>query len=173
MEVPQPVAGHDSPDDAARPEWTIMDALRRYGTDAARLGHAFAGLHGLQPADLQALVAIMSAEGSGAPLTAGQLRQHLGLSAGGTSLVIDRLQAAGHIRRVRDHPSDNRVVHLRYTEQGVAAGTAFFGPLGDRTSAILASFSPAELAVISQFVTAAASALHDHVAALESEAPER
>jgi MarR family protein len=84
--------------------WAIIDALRRYGTDSSRLGHAFAGLHQLQPADLCALVAIMSAEGNGAPLTAGQLREHLGLSSGGASLVIDRLERAGHIRRARDHP---------------------------------------------------------------------
>ena len=60
--------------DQARIRWTIIDALRRYGTDSSRLGHAFAELHQLQPADLRALVAIMSAEGNGAPLTAGQLR---------------------------------------------------------------------------------------------------
>jgi len=66
------------------------------------------------PADLRALVAIMSAEGNGTPLTAGQLREHLSLSSGGASLVIDRLERAGHIRRARDDPADNRVVHLRY-----------------------------------------------------------
>ena len=57
------------------------------------------------PADLRALVAIMSAEGNGTPLTAGQLREHLSLSSGGASLVIDRLERAGHIRRARDDPA--------------------------------------------------------------------
>lgn len=147
--------------------WAIIDALRRYGTDSARLGQEFAGLHHLQHADLQALVAIMSAEGSGQPLTAGQLRAHLGLSSGGTSLVIDRLEAAGHIRRVRDHPTDHRVVHLRYTEQGRATGVAFFGSLGERTNALLDQFSAAELQVIQRFLTGAADALHDQVRRLE------
>ena len=150
-----------------RIRWSIIDALRRYGTDSARLSHAFAALHQLQAADVRALVAIMSAEGNGTPLTTGQLRDQLGLSAGGASLVIDRLQAAGHIRRARDHPTDNRVVHLRYTEQGMATGLAFFGSLGDQANAILNQFSPGELQVIGKFITAMADSMHHYVQSLE------
>jgi DNA-binding MarR family transcriptional regulator len=155
-------------DGESRVRWDIIDALRRYGTDGARLGHAFAALHQLQPADLQALVAIMSAEGNGTPLTAGQLREHLGLSSGGASLVIDRLEEAGHIRRARDHPTDNRVVHLRYTDQGRATALAFFGSLGARAHAVLDQFGPDELAVISAFIGAMADSMHEHVTEMES-----
>jgi DNA-binding MarR family transcriptional regulator len=120
----------------------------------------------LQPADLRALVAIMSAESAGDPLTPGRLRRDLGLSSGGTSYVIDRLERAGHVRRVREHPTDNRIVHLRYTEQGMATGVAFFGPLGERTGRILEQFSEAELATIHRFITGAAESIHDHVTEL-------
>ena len=154
-------------DEASRIKWSIVDALRRYGTDSARLSQVFAARHGLQPVDVRALVAIMSAEGNGAPLTAGQLRDRLGLSAGGASLVIDRLQAAGHIRRTRDHPADNRVVHLRYTDQGMATGLAFFGPLGERTYAVLDQFTGEQADVILRFLNAAADSLHEHVGRLE------
>ncbi len=153
--------------DTARLRWQIADALRRYGTDSGRLGHAFAALHHLQPADVTALVAIISAEGSGAPLTAGQLRAQLGLSAGGASLVIDRLERSGHIVRARDHPSDHRVVHLRYTDQGRATGQAFFGPLGSQVNAILDTFSAQELQVIRSFVTAVAESVREQVSARE------
>ena len=105
----------------------------------------------------------MSAEGNGTPLTAGQLRHHLGLSSGGTSLVIDRLEAAGHIRRVRDHPTDNRIVHLRYTDQGRATGIAFLGSLGDRAHAILDQFSLGELEIIQRFIAAMAGAVREQV----------
>lgn len=154
-------------DDQSRTRWIIIDALRRYGTDAGRIGHAFAELHRLQAADLRALVAIMSAEGSGTPLTAGQLRERLGLSSGGTSLVIDRLERAGHIRRARDNPADNRVVHLRYTDQGKATGLAFFGSLGDRAHAIMDGFGGDELQVIARFVTAMADSARQYVRELE------
>jgi DNA-binding MarR family transcriptional regulator len=158
-------------DDQARLRWGIIDALRRYGTDSGRIGHAFAELHRLQPADLRALVAIMSAEGNGTPLTAGQLREQLGLSSGGASLVIDRLEQAGHIRRARDHPADNRVVHLRYTDQGKATGLAFFGSLGDRAHAILDGFTEDELQVIARFITAMADSARQHVRELEARLP--
>jgi DNA-binding MarR family transcriptional regulator len=46
----------------------------------------------------------MSAEGNGTPLTAGQLREQLGLPSGGASLVIDRLERAGHHRHGRLGP---------------------------------------------------------------------
>jgi DNA-binding MarR family transcriptional regulator len=128
-------------------------------------------VHRLQPADLRALVAIMSAEGNGAPLSAGQLRAQLGLSSGGTSLVIDRLERAGHIRRVRDHPADNRVVHLRYTDQGRATGLAFFGALGERANAVLDQFSDDELAVIERFIAAMADSVHEHVAEFDRDTP--
>ena len=158
-------------DNQARLRWAIIDALRRYGTESGRIGHAFAVLHQLQAADLRALVAIMSAEGKGAPLTAGQLREQLGLSSGGASLVIDRLEQAGHIRRSRDHPADNRVVHLRYTDQGKATGRAFFSSLGGRTHAILDDFTDDELQVIARFITAMADSTRQHVQELEGRLP--
>ena len=160
-------------DGQARIRWIIIDALRRYGTDSGRIGHAFAELHRLQAADLRALVAIMSAEGNGTPLTAGQLREQLGLSSCGASLVIDRLEQAGHIRRSRDHPADNRVVHLRYTDQGKATGLAFFGSLGDRAHAILDGFTDDELQVIARFITAMADSAHQHLRDLEDQPPGR
>lgn len=155
--------------DEAGLRWVVIDALRRFGTDSGRIGHAFAERHGLQAADLRALVAIISAEGSGAPLTAGRLRGQLGLSSGGASLVIDRLERAGHIRRARDHPADNRVVYLRYTDQGRATGLAFFGSFGDRAHAILDRFSDAELQVIAHFITGMADSAAEHARELEQE----
>jgi DNA-binding MarR family transcriptional regulator len=154
-------------DGEARLRWTIIDALRRYGTDSARLGHLFAERHQLQPADLCAWVVIRGGEGGGTPLTAGQLREQLALSSGGASLVIDRLERAGHIRRARDHPADNRVVHLRYTDQGKATGLAFFGSLGDRANAILDRFTDDELLVIAGFIAAMADSVRQQVQDLE------
>jgi DNA-binding MarR family transcriptional regulator len=145
----------------------IIDALRRYGQDSSRLGHAFSLLHDLQPPDLRALVAIMQAEDDGEPMTPGRLREHLRLSSGGTSVVIDRLERAGHVARVRDHPSDHRVVHLRKTAQGTSTAIAFFGPLAARTQALAETFGEAEQETIARFVDGAATALREHLAALE------
>ncbi len=53
----------------------------------------------MHPTDLNALLAVMRAERAGAPLTPGRLGQHLGLSSGATTAVIDRLERAGHVQR--------------------------------------------------------------------------
>lgn len=145
----------------------IVDALRRYGQDSARLGHVFSALHELQPPDLRALVAILQAEDDGVPLTPSRLREHLGLSSGGTSVVIDRLERAGHVARVRDHPTDNRVVHLRKTSQGTATALEFFGPLAARTRALAETLTEAERDAVATFLDGAAAALSEHLAALE------
>lgn len=154
-------------DDQARLRWSIVDALRRYGPDANKVGHLFAAQNKLQPVDLDALVAILGAEGSGEPLTPGKLKGRLGLSSAGTSYVIDRLVSSGHVRRSREDPADNRVVHLRYTEAGQATAMAFFGSLGRRTDAVLNQFSPDELAVIARFMTTMTATMRAHVESLE------
>jgi DNA-binding MarR family transcriptional regulator len=150
---------HDS---AQQRRWLIIDLLRRYGTDAAAVVHAFSAAHGLAPADLQALVAIMSAEGQGSPLSPKDLRHIIGLSSGGTSYVIDRLENAGHIRRERSD-ADRRIVRLHFTEHGMATGVAFFGPLGARMEEVLDQFDGGELAIIERFLAGAAASVRAHL----------
>jgi DNA-binding MarR family transcriptional regulator len=145
----------------------IIDLLRRYGTDAAAVGHAFSAAHGLQTSDLQALVAIMSAEGRGSPLSPKDLRPIIGLSSGGTSYVIDRLEGAGHIFRERS-TTDRRVVRLRFTDHGMATGLAFFGPLGARTEEVIDQFGDDELEVILRFLTGAVASMREHLDHLRS-----
>ncbi|OIJ64428.1 hypothetical protein WN71_029040 [Streptomyces mangrovisoli] len=141
----------------------ITDALRRYGTDSTRLAHAFAAAHELRPADLFALVAVLTAERAGDPLTPGGLQRHLRLSSAGTSYLIDRLEAAGHVRRSREDSADNRKVRLRYTEGGMRTALSFFGPLADSTTAVLDGFDDAEIDVVARFTAAIADAMNAHV----------
>lgn len=72
--------------------------------------HRFAGEQGLHATDIQALGAILDAP---SPLTPGKLGQHLGITSGSVTACLDRLEKAGHVRRVRDS-ADRRVVHLHY-----------------------------------------------------------
>jgi len=148
----------------------VIDAMRRYGSDSSRLGHAFAALHRLQTADLQALVAILAAERTGTPMTPSILREHLGLSSGGTTYVIDRLERAGHIRRTRGASGDNRVVQLHHTDQGIATALQFFRPLGVAMFGLLDQFDDDELAVVARFAEASAEMLRSHLEDLEASA---
>ncbi|MEV4641889.1 MarR family transcriptional regulator [Actinoplanes sp. NPDC049548] len=139
----------------------IVTLLRSYSVEAQHVGHAFAQRHGLHPTDLQALIAVMHAEGRGDPLTPGRLGEEIGLSSGATTAAIDRLERAGHLRRSRES-ADRRVVHLRYGEPGMALAMAFFGPLGQRTDEVMAGFGDAELATVHRFLAGMNEALSAH-----------
>ncbi|BFO16729.1 hypothetical protein SHKM778_31170 [Streptomyces sp. KM77-8] len=49
-------------------------------------------------------------------MTPGRLRKQLNLTSGAVTACLDRLERAGHIRRVRA-AGDRRVVYLEYAEQ--------------------------------------------------------
>jgi DNA-binding MarR family transcriptional regulator len=139
----------------------IVNLMRSYSVEAQHVGHAFAQRHGLHPTDLQALIAVMHAEGRGAPLTPGRLGEAIGLSSGATTAAIDRLERAGHLRRSRES-TDRRLVHLRYGEPGMALAVEFFGPLGRRTDKVMADFSDDDLAMVSRFLRGMNEALAEH-----------
>ncbi|MER5809400.1 MarR family winged helix-turn-helix transcriptional regulator [Streptomyces sp. NPDC002033] len=84
--------------------------LRHVNGEMNALIHRFASEHGLHATDVQALAAILDAP---APLTPGRLGRHLGLTSGAVTSCLDRLEKAGHVRRVRES-ADRRVVHLYY-----------------------------------------------------------
>ena len=139
----------------------IVNLMRSYSIEGQHVGHAFAQRHGLHPTDLQALIAVMHAEGRGEPLTPGRLGEAIGLSSGATTAAIDRLERAGHLRRSRES-TDRRVVHLRYGEPGMALAVQFFGPLGKRTDQVMADFSDAELDLVRRFLQGMQDALSSH-----------
>ncbi|MEV4492094.1 MarR family transcriptional regulator [Micromonospora coxensis] len=153
----------------------IANDLRRYSVDAQHIGHAFANLHGLNPTDLHALIAVMDAELTGDPITPGRLGEQLNLSSGSVTALIDRLERAGHIRRDRD-TTDRRKVLLHYADQGAALAMSFFGPLGRRTDEVMARFSDEELAVVHRFMATMVASMREHrdsVRAARPESPHR
>jgi DNA-binding MarR family transcriptional regulator len=139
----------------------IVNLMRSYSVEAQHVGHAFAQRHGLHPTDLQALIAVMHAEGRGDPLTPGRLGEAIGLSSGATTAAIDRLERAGHLRRTRES-TDRRVVHLRYGAPGMALAMEFFQPLGRRTDKVMAGFSDSELELVHRFLRDMNEALSEH-----------
>ena len=153
----------------------ITAELRRYSADAQQVGHAFAGQHGLNATDLQALIAVMDAELVGEPLTPGRLGEQLDLSSGSVTALIDRLERAGHIRRDRD-TTDRRRILLHYADRGAALAGDFFRPLGERTDEVMAGFRDDELEVVYRFMTAMGTSIREHRDAIRSvrvESPRR
>ncbi|MFJ4470917.1 MarR family winged helix-turn-helix transcriptional regulator [Streptomyces sp. NPDC089424] len=124
-------------------------ALRRMHGEIGRVVQRFAGERGLHTTDVQALAAILDAD---EPMTPGRLRESLGLTSGAVTACLDRLERAGHIRRVRES-SDRRVVHLYYVQDARAAAHTHFRPLADATRSAMDRFTDEELAVVVRFLS--------------------
>ncbi|MFD5567286.1 MarR family winged helix-turn-helix transcriptional regulator [Streptomyces cadmiisoli] len=127
--------------------------LRRMNGEFNRIAQEFAQAQGLHLTDVQALMAILDADADGAdePVTPGRLRKQLNLTSGAITACLDRLEKAGHIRRVRA-TDDRRVVHLHYAEAGRSLAREYFRPLARSTDTARGRFTPDELAVVVRFL---------------------
>ncbi len=135
--------------------------LRRLSVELDAVGQRFATLHALGRTDVRALVAIMDAARRGEALTAGVLGQAVDLSSASVTALVDRLERAGHVRRVRD-PQDRRRVVLEMSESAMAAGGQFFGGLNRDLLAAMADYSEEELAVVHRFLSEVTAVVEQH-----------
>ncbi|GAB3320070.1 MarR family transcriptional regulator [Geodermatophilus aquaeductus] len=137
--------------DGERAELALL--LRRLTVELDAVGERFAKPHGLGRTDVRAVIAILDATRRGEPLTAGGLGAAVGLSSASVTALVDRLERAGHVHRVRD-PADRRRVVLQMSEASMAAGAAFFGGLQRELVAAMDGFSDADLHVVRRWLTA-------------------
>ena len=131
--------------------------------DAA--GAAFAARNGLSATDVRALVCLLDRERAGVPASPTWLAGQLRVTTASVTALLDRLERAGHVRRV-PRSDDRRRVDVLVQDSAKELGWAFFGPLIDATAAVLDRRSAAERAVIDAF-------LDDMVAAVDAAAGER
>lgn len=103
----------------------------------------------LHPTDMQ-FINLLDLLG---PMTPGALAQCSGLSSGGVTVVLDRLAAAGYVRR-EANPHDRRsvLVHLERAQQRRVDSN--YQDVQKQFAAVAAEFSDAELEVILRFFTA-------------------
>ncbi|MEV3960185.1 MarR family winged helix-turn-helix transcriptional regulator [Nocardia sp. NPDC050193] len=153
-------------------ETEIATDIRALTAVSEQIGHLFAHSHALRSTDFRALMHIATAEAEGRPLTAGQLRELMGLSPAAITYLIERMIASGHIHRETD-PGDRRRVLLHYSDHGMSVAEEFFHPLGRRTRSALAALPTADLAAAHRVLTAVVSAMRDHHAALTRGASDR
>jgi DNA-binding MarR family transcriptional regulator len=139
----------------------LLRLLQRYVVEAVRLGRVFAEKHHLHPTDWAALLAVIQGDRVGRPLTPGELGQCLGISSGATTAVLDRLERAGHVRRVRDD-RDRRRLTLHRAESATALLRTFSEPLDAAMDAIVVGYSGSELDVVQRFLDDAIGQVADH-----------
>ncbi|WP_328686524.1 MarR family winged helix-turn-helix transcriptional regulator [Streptomyces sp. NBC_00343] len=129
----------------------IVRLLRAVAVELGRHSARFANQNGMHPTDVRALIALMDADRAGEEMTAGRLGGALGLNSAGTTALIDRLERAGQVRRVRSEGDRRRVV-VEVDQRAVALGQTFFGPLIGSAVALLQGYDERELAAVRGFL---------------------
>ncbi|RII13116.1 MarR family protein [Streptomyces sp. YIM 130001] len=129
----------------------VIDGLRAYGANYAEFTRRFAEWLGLHSTDAVALTEILFAEDQGQPLSPARLRARIGLSSGATTILLNRLEQAGHVVRTRE-ATDGRVVTLRSSPDIRPRAEEFFGPYSTRMTAEMARYTPERLQEFEDFV---------------------
>ncbi len=126
--------------------------------DAA--GAQFAARNGLTATDVRALVCLLDRERAGVPASPTWLAGQLRMTTASVTALLDRLERAGHVRRL-PRTDDRRRVDVLVQDSAKELGWAFFGPLVDAVAGVLDRRTAAERVVIDAF-------LDDLVAAVEA-----
>jgi DNA-binding MarR family transcriptional regulator len=131
------------------------EVYRRYLSAVVLHGQASAAAVGLGATDLYA-INVLQLSG---PMTSGLLAAHTGLTTGATTRLIDRLERAGHVRRVPD-PADRRKVVIEHVSRPIGVDEAV-DPARRKVGEILAGYSPDELATLFDYFRRAARAYQE------------
>ena len=128
-----------------------LDALNRevrgWQADQELFDSTVIELAGLNRTDWRCLDIL----GTRGPMTAGQLAAAVRLTTGAVTGVLDRLEAAGLVRRIRD-TQDRRRVIVEVTDELARQGAPVYGPLIADAAEAHAVFDVDELEVITRFI---------------------
>lgn len=130
----------------------LVRKLRRLTVENDRFAEVLREAHGMHRTDLNAVAVIMDASRTGRSLSPRELADALHLSASATTALLDRLEAAGHVRRERS-ATDRRRVELHVEEPALALGRLLFAPLGQELTKVWTEFGDEERRIIDRFLT--------------------
>lgn len=114
------------------------------------LAHELMRMLGVNHTDLRALLLILL-KGEKAT-TPGLLADRLGLTAAGTTIVLNRLEKLSYVTRSL-HPTDHRRVIVLGTELAARRLSELVSPLLDQGGKMLLSYNAAEIALIVGFLS--------------------
>jgi DNA-binding MarR family transcriptional regulator len=100
-------------------------------------------------------------------MTAGQLAEAAHLTTGAVTAVVDHLEAAGYVRRVRDTVDRRRVIIETTAEIG-RRSEPVYGPLVAEGNEVLGVFDADQLAIITDFVRRTRGLLDRHTTRLHA-----
>lgn len=128
-----------------------MQRLRDWGDTFTELNQHLATWMGLPTSDATALGHITWSAEAGDPLSPARLSRRIGMTSGATSVLLGRLEAAGHISRERSR-TDLRRVSLHPTDATRERTQDFLAFAGTEVAAALRAADPSELRQVSAFL---------------------
>lgn len=140
--------------------------IRSLNAASDAVGQRFAAQHAVTANDFRALLHVMVGESAGHPLTAGELRQRMGVSAAAITYLVERMVDSGHLQRQVD-PDDRRRVKLRMSEAGIDVARGFFTPLAEHARHSMAELTDDDLRTAHRVFTALTGAIQTFLAELE------
>lgn len=141
---------------STEPSWALWEVQRT----ASAVAPVIATRMGLPLNDVRAMSLLVDSGAGIGPVELGQL---LGMRSASATELVDRLESAGHVRRVR-HPSDRRRVVVEITEDGRRNALAALEPMLARFDRVAAAMSQQEQEVVVAYLRAIAAeqrAFHD------------
>ncbi|MEV7548665.1 MarR family winged helix-turn-helix transcriptional regulator [Amycolatopsis sp. NPDC089917] len=137
-----------------------MQRLRDWAVGFGELNRHLAVWMRLPVSDANALGQITWAAEAGAPLSPAELSRRIGMTTGATTILLNRLEDAGHVLRSRES-SDRRRVTLRPTPAAREHARRFLAFAGAEIADTLRAADPGELRVVTLFLAKIAEATAD------------
>jgi len=126
----------------------LRSRLREYLGSADAFDDAIARSLGIGRTDLRCLDIL---ERHGGTMTAGALAEAAGLSTGAVTFLLDRLEAGGFVRRLRD-PEDRRRVLVDLVPSANRRVFGLHEPMVMEMRALAQNFKTEELAIVTKFL---------------------
>jgi DNA-binding MarR family transcriptional regulator len=111
---------------------TVVRCLREFIATSIMYNQQIADRVGLRLTDMQC-INVLELMG---PTTPGELARSTGLTTGGVTVMLDRLEKGGYVKRV-PNPRDRRSVLVRLNPTKLKKMRAFYGEINERMVALL------------------------------------
>jgi len=126
---------------------SLSTEVRRFIAGAIVFNQKVAEQLGMNATDMQCLHLLLL---NGSAMKPGELARCCGLSSGGMTVVLDRLEKAGYIRR-EANPHDRRSVIVRPVPKPIANLEAIYRRKGEGLGRVMARYQVRELRLMLDF----------------------
>lgn len=126
---------------------SLVRQLRHFIAGVILYNQRVADQLGMHPTDMQSLH-LLELMG---PLTPGKLAECTGLTTGGVTVMLDRLEKAGYARRERN-PEDRRSVLIHLNAAKMAMVAEYYGAIDEQLARFLANYPERDLQTVVDFL---------------------